>query len=216
MLPIRFDIPRGRRLKVLCLGAHSDDIEIGCGGSVRRLARDYELDVTWVVLGASGERRQEAESSAADFVQGAAATRIEIEGFRNSFFPYNGEAVKEYVESIKSFCSPDVVFSHYRHDLHQDHRVISELTWNAFRNHVILEYEIPKYDGGLGSPNAFFPLSREDCDEKIHLIMKHFASQRPRAWFTADTFWALLRLRGIECNSESGFAEAHYLRKAVF
>lgn len=215
MLPIKFESADGKQLKVLCLGAHSDDIEIGCGGSLLRLASMYPLDVTWVVLGASGQRRTEAENAAKAFLASARHFDLHFADFRNSYFPYNGGAIKDYIESLKETCSPDLVFTHFRDDLHQDHRTTGELTWNAFRNHVILEYEIPKYDGGLGSPNFFLPLDRDMCAHKIALIMKHFESQKSRAWFTEETFWALLRLRGIECNSPTGFAEGHYSRKLV-
>lgn len=215
MLPIRFDAIDGKSLSVLCIGAHSDDIEIGCGGTLLKLAAMYSLDVTWVVLGASGDRRTEAENSARAFLAPAAQFDLHFTEFPNSYFPYDGRAIKDQFENIKRKCSPDVVFTHFRDDLHQDHRLVGELTWNTFRNHVILEYEIPKYDGGLGSPNVFLTLDRATCERKIAFIMEHFKSQTARSWFSEETFWALLRLRGIECNSPTGYAEAHYSRKLL-
>jgi len=204
-----------KTLNILCIGAHSDDIEIGCGGTILRLAQDYPIDITWVVLGASGIRRQEAQESVSDFLKSAGNTNVMITEFRNSYFPYDGKEIKEYIETVKSACNPDIIFSHYGEDLHQDHRFVSELTWNSFRDHLILEYEIPKYDGDIGSPNFFVPLSEETYERKINLIMKHFKSQESRSWFTPDTFKAMLRIRGIECNSPSGYAEAYYARKIV-
>ncbi len=215
IMPLAFQPEDGETLNVLCIGAHSDDIEIGCGGTILRLAEDYSIDVTWVVLGASGRRRQEAQGSVSDFLKSASNTSVKITEFRNSYFPYDGKEIKEYIETVKSTCNPDIIFSHHGEDLHQDHRFVAELTWNSFRDHLILEYEIPKYDGGIGSPNFFVPLSEETYQRKIDLIMKYFESQKSRSWFTPDTFKAMLRIRGIECNSPSGYAEAYYSRKIV-
>ena len=215
MLPLRFNLAANQNLNILCIGAHSDDIEIGCGGTLLQLFSDYPVKVTWVVLGASGNRNVEAENSAAEFLHNVSDAKVLISEFRNSYFPSQGQEIKEYIESIKGQCSPDLIFTHYRNDLHQDHRLVSEFTWNAFRDHNIYEYEIPKYDGDLGSPNTFFSLTRDECQTKIDLIMKHFVSQTERSWFTAETFWAMLRIRGIECNSPSGFAESHYIRKQI-
>ncbi len=215
MLPLKYDLAANQSLNILCIGAHSDDIEIGCGGTILQLLADYPATITWIVLGASGLRRVEAENSAADFLNDAEKSKVMISEYRNSFFPYQGQEIKEYFELIKEQCKPDVIFTHHRNDLHQDHRLVSELTWNAFRNHNIFEYEIAKYDGDLASPNAFFQLDKDRCQKKIDLIMKHFRSQQKRTWFTAETFWAMLRIRGIQCNSSSGLAESHYSRKQI-
>jgi len=204
-------------LTVLCLGAHSDDIEIGCAGTLLRLlAECRDVRCHWIVLsgGDSDARASEARASARDLL-GGAASAIEIQGFRDAFFPYCGEQVKKCFEALKRQVQPDIVLTHYREDLHQDHRLVAELTWNTFRDHLILEYEIPKYDGGLGSPNLFVPLSQEWVDRKVQLLMTHFESQRSNPWYSAETFRGLLRIRGIECNAPSGYAEAFYCRKFV-
>ena len=203
-------------LRVLCLGAHSDDIEIGCGGTILRLlAQRRNVEVKWVVFAASPDRRLEAEKSAEIFLKEAVKKEIVVTDFKESFFPYIGSEIKEYFEELKRTISPDVVFTHFRDDLHQDHRLISELTWNTFRDHVILEYEIVKYDGGLGSPNLFVHLSEEVCAEKIKYVMENFQSQRSHQWFTEETFRAILRLRGVESNALEQYAEAFYCRKIV-
>lgn len=203
-------------LKVLLIGAHSDDIEIGCGGTVLRLLAESEgVEVHWVVLGSSGQRDGEAAASAEEFLAGAKVKRIQVEHFRDGFFPYHGEEVKEYFEGLKKAFAPDLIFTHYRDDRHQDHRLVSDLTWNTFRDHLILEYEIMKYDGDLGNPNLYVPLERATSGAKVALLLKHFRSQAQHRWFTEDTFLGLLRLRGVECNAPDGHAEAFYCRKAV-
>jgi LmbE family N-acetylglucosaminyl deacetylase len=214
VLSLNFDV-RGRgKPRFLFLGAHCDDVEIGCGGTVLELLARYpSASVDWIVLSSDKARAAEARRAAKLFLAGARESRVTIKGFRNGFFPTKAAEIKEFFEQIKSSCSPDVIFTHYRDDLHQDHRIVGELTWNTFRDHLILEYEIPKYDGGLGSPNVFVPLTRASRDRKIEIVMKTFASQRSKAWFSADTFDALLRLRGIECNAPHGIAEAYYARK---
>jgi LmbE family N-acetylglucosaminyl deacetylase len=205
-----------RKLTILCLGAHSDDIEIGCGGTILKLLRDHPgSHVVWAVLSARGRRKQEATSSAKAFLARAGSAKIEAKSFKESFFPYHGEAIKEYFEGLKLAINPDLILTHYRHDLHQDHRVVCELTWNTFRRHQILEYEIPKYDGDLGQPNLYVPLADAVCKAKVALLMDGFSTQRSRQWFTKDTFYALLRLRGIEANSSGRYAEAFYTRKIV-
>ena len=207
---------KGEPLKALFLGAHSDDIEIGCGGTVLSLLEQgQELEAWWVVFSASLERRVEAEKSAEVFLKGSFKKEIIIKDFKESFFPYIGSEIKAYFEELKRAISPDVVFTHYREDLHQDHRLISELTWNTFRDHLILEYEIVKYDGDLGSPNVFVHISEEVCEKKIKYLMENFQSQRSHRWFTEDTFRAILRLRGVESNSPKAFAEAFYARKII-
>jgi LmbE family N-acetylglucosaminyl deacetylase len=216
MLPLRLDRDSLRRLNVLAVGAHADDIEIGCGGTLLRLTEtDPDAVVTWIVLSGNDERAAEARASAEAFLSGFASVRIEVEGFRDGYLPYVGAEVKDYFERLKGEVQPDVVFTHQRADLHQDHRLVSELTWNTFRNHLVLEYEIPKYDGDIGSPNVFVPLSEAVSSRKIDSLLEHFASQRGKRWFTRDLFEASLRLRGMESNAPSGHAEAFYCRKLV-
>ena len=203
-------------LTILALGAHADDVEIGCGGTLLRLAQNYpDATVHWVVLSADGIRADEARLSATAFLEGYASSRIIVESFRDGFFPYTGGDVKAFFEELKGDVAPDLIFTHQRLDLHQDHRIVSELTWNTFRNHLILEYEIPKYDGDLGAPNVFIPLSVEISKQKIDSILTHFATQLGKHWLTEDLLLALLRLRGMESNSPSKRAEAFYCRKLV-
>jgi LmbE family N-acetylglucosaminyl deacetylase len=203
-------------ISVLCLGAHSDDIEIGCGGTILHLLASYcKCDVTWVVFCAKAQRRREALSSASCFLKDARRKTIITKGYKESFFPYRGEEIKGFFEQLKKRVAPDLIFTHYRHDLHQDHRVICELTWNTFRNHQILEYEIPKYDGDLGQPNVYIPLTQSLCENKVRYLMEGFSTQRSRQWFSEDTFYSLLRLRGIEVNAPDKYAEAFYGRKIV-
>jgi LmbE family N-acetylglucosaminyl deacetylase len=203
--------------QVLCLGAHSDDIEIGCGGTLLKLMGLYpHLKIYWVVLGASGKREQEACESAYSLLEGADQKKVIVKGFRDGFFPYIGMEIKEYFEELKREVSPDLILTHYRHDRHQDHRLVSDLTWNTFRNHMIWEYEIPKYDGDLGSPNVFVHLDDQVCHRKISHLLKHFPTQANKGWFTEDTFLSILRLRGVESNAPEHHAEAFYCRKMVF
>ena len=201
--------------KILCLGAHSDDLEIGCGGTILRLTSEIQTaSVCWVVLSADQEqRREEALAGATAFLEQAAEKRVIVEGFRESFFPFAGERIKERLREISSTFDPDLVFTHYRHDLHQDHKLVADITWQTFRRSLILEYEIPKWDGDLGTPNLYVPLSDAVVERKIRLLCDTFISQRTRHWFTADTFRALMRLRGVEANRP--FAEAFYGRKLV-
>jgi LmbE family N-acetylglucosaminyl deacetylase len=213
---LTLDLARGReRLSVLALGAHSDDIEIGCGGTILRLAATVpELEVRWIVLSAEDSRREEARAGAEAFLQGVAQAEVDVEGFQDAFFRY-GPEVKQYFESLKAKVSPDLVLTHHGSDLHQDHRLVAELTWNTFRDHLILEYEIPKYDGDLGAPNVFVHLDEEVCRRKVEALAGCFPSQADKPWFDEDVFTALLRLRGMESRSPSGFAEAFYGRKLV-
>jgi LmbE family N-acetylglucosaminyl deacetylase len=201
---------------VLAIGAHADDIEIGCGGTLLRLAAAYPApEVYWVVLSATGERAAEARASADAFLEGAGRRTVVLREFRDGFLPYQGGAVKEFFEGLKREIAPDLILTHDRGDLHQDHRLLGELTWNTFRDHLILEYEIPKYDGGLGTPNVFVPLDAATCRRKVDALLRHFPSQRSKRWFTADLFLALLRLRGMEANAPDGYAEAFYARKLL-
>jgi LmbE family N-acetylglucosaminyl deacetylase len=200
-------------LRVLCLGAHSDDIEIGCGATVLRLVSEYTAaSFHWVVFGAASEdRKREATSGANAFLDGAAARRIEIDSFRDGFFPFAGERIKERFEEIKGAFVPDLIFTPHRNDRHQDHRTIGELTWQTFRDALILEYEIPKWDGDLGHPNCYVAVHAGLADRKVALLAEHFKSQQTKPWFTPDVFRALMRLRGIEANTS--FAEAFHARK---
>jgi LmbE family N-acetylglucosaminyl deacetylase len=201
---------------VLCLGAHSDDIEIGCGGSILRLLAEYEdLNVWWVVLSGNLSRQQEAQKSAEHFLQGAKQAKILLKDFRDGYFPYEGAAVKDSFEELKQQISPDLIFTHCKHDLHQDHRLSNELTWNTWREHLILEYEIPKYDGDLGTPNFFVHLDEAVCQQKVKAILRHFYSQKNKNWFNEETFFALMRLRGIESRAPGKYAEAFYCRKII-
>lgn len=216
MLTVNFDRAFGRGGTLLALGAHSDDIEIGCGGTILTLLRRYpRLRVWWVVLGASGRRAAEAESSARDFLRGAAAGRVIVKGFRDGFLPYSGVEVKEFFEDLKRWVAPDLILTHQLHDRHQDHRLICDLTWNTFRDHLILEYEVPKYDGDMGAPNTFVHLDRRTAARKTALLMKHFGSQRSKHWFDQETFLGLMRLRGVESGAPGLYAEAFYARKTV-
>jgi LmbE family N-acetylglucosaminyl deacetylase len=203
-------------LTVLCLGAHSDDIEIGCGGTILRLATQYPgIAFHWVVFSAIGIREAEARRSASLFVGPSAPKGPLLKAFPDGFLPYQGAEVKSVFEELKQAIHPDLIFAPYRRDAHQDHRVISELTWNTFRDHLILEYEIPKYDGDMGQPSVFVPLEDDVCHKKVHYLMDAFQSQRVKRWFEENTFLSLLRLRGMECNAPSGYAEAFYCRKLV-
>ena len=204
----------GKLRTVLCIGAHADDIEIGCGGTLLRLlAEQPDVVVHWIVLGAQDQRVEEATRSAELFLGDAATRHVVVRGFRDSFFPYQGEAIKEFFHELSQEISPDVVFTHRREDMHQDHRLVAEFTWNTFRNHTIFEYEIPKYEGDLGSPNVFVPLDKTICQQKVESIIDAFTTQNTKQWFAGDTFWSLLRLRGLECNSPTRFAEGLYCRK---
>jgi LmbE family N-acetylglucosaminyl deacetylase len=206
--------PLERALKVLCLGCHSDDIEIGCGGTILRLAQQYSsCQFHWVVFSAAGEREQEARRGAECFA-GARLCDLRLEKFPDGFMPFAGADVKSVFEGLKTV-APDLILTHSRKDAHQDHRLIAELTWNTFRDHLILEYEIPKYDGDLGQPNLFVPLESDLIKKKVGYLMDVFRSQQARRWFEEETFLSLSRLRGMECNAPSGYAEAFYSRKLV-
>ena len=202
--------------RLLAIGAHSDDIEIGCAGTVMRLLRHNPgIEVWWMVLSAHGDRRQEAQSSAEAMLSTVTRHSIVIHSFRDGFLPYEGAAVKEQFEHVKAHFQPDLILTHSGHDAHQDHRIVSELTWNTFRDHLILEFEIPKYDGDFGSPNFFVPLEEELVEKKIEHLSRSFPSQRAKRWFGSDLFRSVLRLRGMECNAPSLYAEAFYSRKVV-
>jgi LmbE family N-acetylglucosaminyl deacetylase len=207
---------RDEPLRVLAIGCHADDIELGCGGTLLALTEQKaNADVAWLVLAAPDERAAEAHASADAFLERAATKTVIVEGFRDGYFPYLGPALKDRFEELAREVSPDVIFTHSGSDLHQDHRLVSELTWNTFRNHLILEYEIPKYDADLTTPNLYVPLSRELARRKIDLLLEHFPSQRGKHWFTDDLFGSLMRLRGMEAHSPTGLAEGFRCRKLV-
>jgi LmbE family N-acetylglucosaminyl deacetylase len=202
--------------RVLCLGAHSDDIEIGCGGTVlRMIEQSKSIEFYWLVLSSNSPRAREAERSANAFLRGARRKTVVVKSFRDGFLPYIGAPVKEVFEEIKKIFVPDVIFTHFRDDLHQDHRMACELTWNTFRNHFILEYEIPKYDADLRSPNFFVPLSDTQARKKVNGLMRYFGTQRNKQWFSEDLFYSLMRLRSIEVAAPTKHAEAFHCRKAL-
>jgi LmbE family N-acetylglucosaminyl deacetylase len=210
MIPFRLQEVR----RVLCVGAHSDDIEIGCGGTILQLLQRGSIDVHWVVFSGRQARAAEATKSAEVFLAGAASRSVLLKEFRDGYFPADFATVKSEFEQLKAF-QPDLVFTHYRQDRHQDHRVLSDLAWNTFRNHLVLEYEIPKYDGDLGTPNLFVPLDEEIGRTKVQLLCETFQTQTNKQWFTEDTFLGLMRLRAVECGSPTRYAEAFYCRKAI-
>lgn len=215
MISLNLELGKKQALQILCLGCHSDDIEIGCGGSVLRLAEQYpECNFHWVVFTALGVREAEARRGAELFAGSRMKTAL-FKGFQDGFLPYVGAEVKTVFEKELKQLNPDLIFTHNGRDAHQDHRLISELTWNTFRDHLILEYEIPKYDGDLGRPSVFVPLDAEVYQKKVHHILDAFQSQRSKRWFQPETFLSLMRLRGMECNAPSGYAEAFYCRKVV-
>ncbi len=234
MIHLHLDRGGSAGLQILCLGAHADDIEIGCGGTILRLAAQYpDCVFHWVVFSAIGVREAEARRAASLFV-GSTALRGPLlktfpalfvgptalrgpllKTFPDGFLPFVGAEVKAVFEELKRVVSPDVIFTHNRRDAHQDHRLIADLTWNTFRDHWILEYEIPKYDGDLGQPSVFVPLPPEVYQKKVRYLMEAFPSQHSKRWFEEETFLALMRLRGMECHAPSGYAEAFYCHKLV-
>ena len=216
MLPLMARRAGEAPLRLLAIGAHADDIEIGCGGTIAKLVEQGSLaEVCWVVLTGESKRADEARASAEALLAEVPSRRVILKDYRDGFFPYDGAEIKGFFEELKREVSPDVIFTHQRSDLHQDHRVTCELTWNTFRDHLVLEYEIPKYDGDIGGPNLFVPIEESLCRRKIDHLMEHFGSQLSKRWFKEDLFSGLLRLRGMECNSPTSYAEAFYCRKAV-
>ena len=216
MLALGLGPKTGGRLEVLCLGAHADDIEIGCGATMLALLAEHPRAIVhWVVLSSGKVREREARRSAARFIGRSARADVIVKDFRSGYFPYAGAEIKDFFETLKGRVDPDVVFTHSREDRHQDHRVVSDLTWNTFRDHLVLEYEVPKYDGDLGSPNFFVPAERKTLARKSRLLLSSFPSQRDKTWFTEEVFLGLARIRGMECASPTGLAEAYYARKLV-
>jgi LmbE family N-acetylglucosaminyl deacetylase len=206
----------GRALELLCLGAHSDDLEIGCSGTIMRWLRELRVErITWVVLSGDDQRAREAQLSAQAILAEHPGFRMVTQSFRDGYFPYTAVEVKDFFESLKREVRPDIVLTHYRDDRHQDHRLVSELTYNTFRDHLIFEYEVMKRDGDLGQPNTYVALDEATVDCKVEHLMTHFGSQRDRSWFSGDAFRGLMRLRGIEAGSKSGYAEAFYCRTSV-
>ena len=203
-------------LTILALGAHCDDIEIGCGGTILSIINNNtKVNITWIVFTSNEKRKVEASIGARLFTKNIKKLDLKIYEFRDGFLPYHGEDLKETFEEIKKGINPDLIFTHYRHDLHQDHRLVSELTWNTFRNHLILEYEIPKWDGDLATPNTYVHLDETTGVQKIDYLQKAYNSQKTKAWFTDDLFWSMMRIRGMESNSPSRIAEAFYNRKNI-
>jgi LmbE family N-acetylglucosaminyl deacetylase len=212
------ELKLGRRgpLKILCLGAHCDDIEIGCGGALLALLRRYpSAHVTWIAFSATALRAKELRASAGRFLRGARRAQVITHAFRDGFFPEHFGEVKDVFETLKQLPDPDLIFTHHRVDFHQDHRVVAELTWNTFRNHLILEYEIPKYEGGLTTPSAYIGLNKALAEQKIRILMSCYKTQRMKSWFTPETFRGLMRLRGIESGQSSGWAEGFHAYKAL-
>jgi LmbE family N-acetylglucosaminyl deacetylase len=217
LLSLVFAPARRRQVKLLCLGAHADDIEIGCGGTILRLSAEIpNLIVRWIVFSGVGPRAAEARSSAAAFLENISEKHIEVLEFRDGYFPHQGTDIKDRFELLKRDFDPSLVLTHWQGDAHQDHRLLAELTHNTFRDHLVLEYEIPKYDGDVGNPSFFVPLTQAQLRRKVEIIGRHFPSQRGRTWFSEDIFFAIGRLRGIGCNAPEGLAEAFYARKIVY
>jgi LmbE family N-acetylglucosaminyl deacetylase len=216
MLALSSLLDSRKPVRILCIGAHCDDIEIGCGASLLRFCSEREVRITWLVLCSTPARAAEARGSAGRFLRRARDSEVRIEAFRDGYLPAQWAQAKDVFESLKRLPRPDLVLTHERDDRHQDHRIASELTWNTFRDHTILEYEIPKYDGGLGQPNLFVPLNRTTARRKAELLTKGYPSQADRRWFDSETFLALMRLRGVECNAAHGYAEAFHARKVAW
>ena len=216
MLPLLIGLPETGPVRVLAIGAHPDDIEIGCTGTILKLVQENAVsEICWVVLSGDGQRETEARRSAEAILGDVPQRKVILADFADGFFPHDGRKVKSFFERLKDVFSPDVIFTHQRGDLHQDHRLSCELTWNTFRDHLILEYEVPKYDGDMSAPNVFVPLDESLLRRKIDHLMSNFGSQLSKPWFREDLFSGLLRLRGMECNSPTSYAEAFYCRKAV-
>ncbi len=214
---ISLGIKSTKKVNILCLGAHCDDIEIGCGGALLKMIANQEVNVVkWVVFASNTIRKKEAIASAEVFLKDVAQKEIIVLDYRDAFLSFSALGIKEYFEKIKQSFEPDIVFTHYRNDRHQDHKLLSDLTWNTFRNHYILEYEIPKYDGDLGTPNCFFYLTEAIAKQKVAIILNSFESQQGKHWFDEDTFLALMRIRGMESAASTRYAEAFHSRKYVF
>jgi LmbE family N-acetylglucosaminyl deacetylase len=212
--PLRLDTPSGRPPRLLCLGAHADDLEIGCGGTVLHLIRTYPgIHCRWVVWSGDETRTAEARDSATKILAGAGRADVSVERFRNGYFPDQWALIKQNFDALKAEGRPDLILTHHRRDRHQDHRLLAELTWNTWRDDLILEYEIPKYEGDLSTPNLYVPLDRATVDHKVEILMTGFASQRTKPWYDAETFRGLMRIRGVECAAPGGYAEGFHAPK---
>ncbi len=217
MLDLIGNLPKARVARILCVGAHCDDIEIGCAAALLALqAHQRRLEISWVVVSGPAQRRVEAQRAMTMLVRRAARGTLTCGDFRDGFFPAEYGAIKAFFESLKRLSAPDLIFCHERNDRHQDHRIVNEMVWSTFRDHMVLEYEVPKWDGGLGDPNVYVPVSAAQMRAKLRTLMTAYRSQRHRDWFSPETFMALARLRGIECRSRSGYAEAFHARKLRF
>ena len=215
MHPLTLTGDRDRPMRVLALGAHADDIEIGAGGLLIELAAGRPgLEVDWVVLSGDEERAAEARASAAGLLGDGVHLNLELYAYRERFFPQLTE-LKERFDDLAGRLDPDVVIAPRLEDRHQDHRTVAEYVWQSFRDHLVLEYEVPKYEGDLGHPNVYVPISAATADRKIEHILASYPSQADRRWFSDGTFRAVLRLRGVESNASSGYAEAFTARKVV-
>ena len=217
MLDLVLDFNKQRTLRLLCVGAHCDDIEIGCAATLLAMqARAKRLAINWIVLSGSAKRRKETELAMRTLVLAANRGKLLFGDFPDGRFPAVYGEIKDFCERLKRLPDPDLILCHERDDRHQDHRVVNEMIWNTFRDHVVLEYEIPKWDGGLGQPNVYVPVAAKQARAKVNALLKAYGTQKERGWFTRDTFMAMLRLRGIECRSPSGYAEAFHGRKLRF
>ncbi|HHH50210.1 MAG TPA: PIG-L family deacetylase [Saprospiraceae bacterium] len=217
MISLQFEQQEGAGLKILCLGAHCDDIEIGCGGTLLKMIEAGKVaQIKWIVFASNEERKKEAIASAEAFLINVSNKEITVLNYRDAFLNFSALAIKEFYELIKKTFDPDLIFTHYRNDRHQDHRLISDLTWNTFRSHLILEYEIPKYDGDLGIPNSFFHLTEAIAKRKVNIMLEKFQSQKNKHWFDQETFLSLMRIRGMEAACLTKYAEAFHMRKVVF
>jgi LmbE family N-acetylglucosaminyl deacetylase len=216
MILSQFQLDEESGLNILAIGAHCDDIEIGCGGTLLKIFEQYKINhVKWVVFASNEQRRQEAINSAEAFLKDISNKEIIVLDYRDAFLEASKYEIKEYIEGIKKRFDPDLVFTHYRNDRHQDHRLLSDLAWNTFRSHLILEYEIPKYDGDLGIPNCFFHISPALADKKVKILIDSFISQKSKHWFDEETFLSLMRIRGMEAAATEKYAEAFHLRKLI-
>jgi LmbE family N-acetylglucosaminyl deacetylase len=217
MIKTTFSLPGNKGMNILLLGAHCDDIEIGCGGTILKMIADYNIsEVKWVVFASNETRQEEAIRSGQQFLANVKNADLQVYSYTDGYLPTVWSDIKDEFENIKKSFSPDIIFTHYRDDLHQDHRVVNELTWNTFRNHQILEYEIPKYDGDLGNPNLFVSLEEDQAKHKREIIFNSFKSQLNKQWFDEELLNAMMRIRAVECASDTKFAEAFYARKICY
>jgi len=216
VLALTLGSPRNRRLEILCIGAHCDDIEIGCGGSLLALQKQYpQCRIHWLVLTSIPSRRQEAMTAMKKLVRVAARGNVRICELQDGFLPACFADAKTQFEAMKRLVDPDLIFTHHEFDRHQDHNLASEMTWQTFRDHMIWEYEIPKYDGDLVTPNLYVPLNASLAVRKVNVIVRTFRSQGMKSWFSAENLLAAMRIRGLESRASSGFAEAFHCRKLV-